>query len=468
MSSDNNHPDRCRCDSCRFDRLSREHDETRRRLGDLRDQVSMVEGDLIGRLMRRLESLEADTTSVRPIEDAELDSAQFDKEVDETGGVTVFYPVTSPTLTDRLAEALSNLAGCADYLPPERQWMIKQANATLNAARSAPAAQPPAVPADVMAAADFLLNDDVGSDLDGLTFVNQSIEHGKTLARYVRDSVSGAVAAGGGAPAAQPPTRKLNRAAFREWVKELKASQARAAAERLTRMCKGEIEPYDYVSDAKLVNEAVIAWTEELIEPTPPASPPAGEWTRDVPTKPGWYWWKPKSASAIPQQVYRSHDSDLHVAGFPVGELSGGEWSTTPLQPPVCPDCNGTGKVPDSSGWCNCGCKRKVASPPAEEILKQAANQIEWYRSLCQCLECGSLCQNCNDSTDIIDALRSVASLPPPGEPGVMCERTIKAAIDKICESAPYRIMRVDFCRQVTEAVRSLIGQPLPAGEGKP
>ena len=267
---------------CEFNNLKAEHDETRRRLGDLRDQVSMVEGDLIGRLMRRLESLEADTTSVRPIEDAELDSAQFDKEVDETGGVTVFYPVTSPTL---------------------------------NAARSAPAAQPPAVPADVMAAADFLLNDDVGSDLDGLTFVNQSIEHGKTLARYVR------------------------------------------------------------------IAENVVA------------SPPAGEWTRDVPKEPGWYWWRPKSASAIPQQVYRSHDGDLRVAGFPVGELSGGEWSTTPLQ------------------------------PPAEEILKQASNQIEWYRSLCQCLECGSLCQNCKDSTDIIDALRSVASLPPPGRGRTVDER---------------------------------------------
>ena len=415
---------------CEFNNLKAEHDETRRRLGDLRDQVSMVEGDLIGRLMRRLESLEADTTSVRPIEDAELDSAQFDKEVDETGGVTVFYPVTSPTLTDQVADLTME----GPLLKRMACWIkTKQCHCTdiecarcrllaeYNAARSAPAAQPHAVPADVLASID-LLEDDASAE--------PCNEHGRELnaaikrvCRYVRKSASGAVAAGGGPPAAQPPTRKLNRAAFREWVKELKAGQARAAAERLTRMCKGEIEPYDYVSDAKLVNEAVIAWTEELIEPTPAASPPAGEWTRDVPKEPGWYWWRPKSASAIPQQVYRSHDGDLRVAGFPVGELSGGEWSTTPLQPPVCPDCNGTGKVPDSSGWCNCGCKRKVASPPAEEILKQASNQIEWYRSLCQCLECGSLCQNCKDSTDIIDALRSVASLPPPGRGRTVDER---------------------------------------------
>lgn len=60
-------------------------------------------------------------------------------------------------------------------------------------------------------------------------------------------------------------------------------------------------------------------------------------WTRDVPTKPGWYWWRDKQPGVIFLRIYLIYDFDGTLMvdegeeWKPVSD-KGGEWQG-PLEP---------------------------------------------------------------------------------------------------------------------------------------
>ena len=61
-------------------------------------------------------------------------------------------------------------------------------------------------------------------------------------------------------------------------------------------------------------------------------------WTKGVPTKPGWYWWRCEGFTAHPIVVYVYHGRDELYVELPYAELKatlsvGGEWAG-PIEKP--------------------------------------------------------------------------------------------------------------------------------------
>ena len=66
--------------------------------------------------------------------------------------------------------------------------------------------------------------------------------------------------------------------------------------------------------------------------------PPAGRWTTNAPTAPGWYWFENSNAEVEVVEIYRSHPSGVlyaHLPGLfmPLAEVEGA-WYSEPLSVP--------------------------------------------------------------------------------------------------------------------------------------